>query len=325
MKSLFGVLLGCAIATASSAQSVHVSGVVKDKNNNPVAWAFVKEAGSNIATYSNANGQFNLNVNKPNSKLIVSAANLKAKSIDVNNGQDISVMMDSDAADPATSEIKVADDAAFNAGLNRGYTFATTTGGLNIRVVNFDNSTKGSPYLFSKWTPGYAITTTDSLIQNNILSFNYDKTTGDLLLTGNKKTVLAVDTKNVKEFVFFDESTGSNRVFEMVKAISPDRFEERLATGKNYTLYKRIATRFVKANFVTNGITSSGNNYDEYIDEPSYYIINNAGVMQKVDLKKKSLIKALITHEDKAKKFFSESDADIDENFVVDLVRYVNS
>jgi len=88
--------------------------------------------------------------------------------------------------------------------------------------------------------------------------------------------------------------------FAKVPLISQQNFQLVLVKpGKKYALYKTINTKFVKANYVSDGLTERGNNYDEYVDEEVYFVVRNDNTLRTVQLKKK-IIKTI---------FFEEADA----------------
>jgi Holliday junction resolvase RusA-like endonuclease len=97
-----------------------------------------------------------------------------------------------------------------------------------------------------------------------------------------------------------------------------------LSSGSKYKIYKDLGTTFIKASFVTNGITSSGNNYDEYKDDAVYYVVKQGGQPQKIELKSKAIKTAFAAEADKVKKFFSDNEGDVDENYLKALGDYLN-
>jgi hypothetical protein len=46
-----------------------------------------------------------------------------------------------------------------------------------------------------------------------------------------------------------------------------------IAKGTKYAVYKLTTTKFVKSNYHTDGVTLTGNPYDEYIDKHKYYLV----------------------------------------------------
>ena len=75
-----------------------------------------------------------------------------------------------------------------------------------------------------------------------------------------------------------------------VPSVDDRHYVEQLSAGKRYSIYKVINTKLVRANFFTDGVITSGNKYDEYVDDPDYYVIKGtSGTPQKISLKKKAL------------------------------------
>ena len=50
-----------------------------------------------------------------------------------------------------------------------------------------------------------------------------------------------------------------------------------LSAGSKYKIYKLTTTKFIKSDMETNGLVSSGNPYDEYADEITYYVLTVKG------------------------------------------------
>jgi hypothetical protein len=138
--------------------------------------------------------------------------------------------------------------------------------------------------------------------------------------------MFSVDKSQIKAFTLFDDN-GQQAVFEMVPAIDAKHYLQVLSSGSKYKIYKDLGTKFLKADFQTNGITSSGNNYDSYVDEGVYYIVKLPdGKPQKVSLKRKAIKAAFAADADKANKYMSAHDSDeVDDNFLKGLGDYMNN
>jgi hypothetical protein len=195
--------------------------------------------------------------------------------------------------------------------------------------VNFHagkEDTKGSRYLFPDWVGGVVTTKSGIVISKDSLLYNYDKISHDLYLT-DQKTVVQVDGENIKAFTL--RSAGRPMTFVRLETVQPNVFFQQLVdpgtTGSGYGLYKLIKTNFKKADYHTDGMVESGNNYDEYVDESEYYLVMPGGAAKKVELKKKSIREALAEAKQKTDDFFSvhRSD-DINENFLIGLVGSLN-
>jgi len=80
-----------------------------------------------------------------------------------------------------------------------------------------------------------------------------------------------VAKQEIKRVTLFD-SNAQLFVFEDVPAIDSKHYMQVLASGSKYKIYKDLGTKFIKSNFYTNGITSTGNKYDEYVDDSVYLL-----------------------------------------------------
>jgi hypothetical protein len=190
-----------------------------------------------------------------------------------------------------------------------------TSGSMAYNLSSKEN-TKGSRYLFDDWTKGYVTDVKGNPINSENYTFNYDKIGGTLLLSQDKQTAIAVDKEHVKNFVVYKADKAM--AFEYVPAIDATHYCEILATGARYKIYKLIKTKLVKADFKSDGMTSSGNKYDEYIDEPAYFVIDvKSAQPQQLGLKSKAIKQVFAADADKVKTFFTDhKDDDIDETFL---------
>ena len=109
-----------------------------------------------------------------------------------------------------------------------------------------------------------------------------------------------------------------------VPEINIDLFCEVIALGDSCAVFKLTTTKFVKANFQSDGIVSTGNNYDEYVDDVKYYVYNGrTDAYQPFLLKKKSII-AAFDNNARVNEYFSKHKDAIDENVVKNLADYIN-
>jgi hypothetical protein len=198
------------------------------------------------------------------------------------------------------------------------------TQGDAIATFRQKEETQGSRIFFKNFVHGYVITSEDSLIEDPTFLLDYDKIGGKLLLTKNRVTVIEVDADKVKSFTLFDE-LNQPYIFTMENDIDRKHFVQVIADGPVYKIYKKIKTKFVASNYVSDGVASSGNDYDEYEDEFIYYLLNvKTGKLQPIGLKKKVLKQAFAADEAKADGYFKTNDGDIDDNYLVALGDYMN-
>ena len=195
--------------------------------------------------------------------------------------------------------------------------------------VNFHTKgdTKGSRYFFPDWVGGVVTTKSGVVIAKDSLLYNYDKISHDLYLT-DQKTVVQVDGGNIKTFTL--NSLGRQMTFVRLESINPSAFFQQLVdpgtSGSGYGLYKLTRTSFKKADFHTDGMVESGNNYDEYVDANEYYLVAPGGKeAKKVELKKKPIRDLLADAKQKTDDYFAaHRNDDINENFLIGLISSLN-
>ena len=198
-------------------------------------------------------------------------------------------------------------------------------GGM-MPVFHQPTETKGRRYLMSDWSEGLVVNQFDTIIKNAAYLYNYDKITGDLLMTQDKQTYVEIDRPQVKSFAIKNNESGY--VFVRVPLIdNGDGYFQLLGKGNKYAVYKSIKTKLVKANGVSNGLTAVGNDYDEYVDEVVYYFVDEKNkTVKQFELKKKSIKEATVSEKDKTEKYFVDHKKDdINDKFVAEFVNYLNT
>ncbi|MEZ2337271.1 carboxypeptidase-like regulatory domain-containing protein [Mucilaginibacter sp. RCC_168] len=316
MKKIILIAL-TVLCKISFAQTIAVNGTVTDQAGKPVAFAFVSDSQHPYATYSDQSGAFSLQAD-PASNLIVTANFHNEARVKLDNPSNVKVVMTAGEAPKQDVTTKTTVANFFKPDEN----LVDHNVSIN-RIGTGQEGLHGSRFLFNDWVHGFAVTPQDSLKQSDVYLFNYDKVGGNLIFTRNKTTAMLVVKQEIKGFTLFDENAVPY-VFEDVPAINAKRYVEVLSAGKKYKIYKDLGTTFIKANFVTNGITSSGNNYDEYKDESVYYVVKQGGQPQKTELKTKALKLVFADDADKLKKFLSDNEGEIDDNYLKALGDYLN-
>jgi hypothetical protein len=198
-----------------------------------------------------------------------------------------------------------------------------TTGSSGVNAFNgYDNNTKGRRYYFDNWVKGSVISNTGNEINSTDYFFNFDKVTNNLLVTKDKKEIVEVNKESLKEIHFNDK--GIDYDFIIVEKITPDKFVEVIVKNDKVSLYKTINTHFVKANYTTNGLTETGNAYDEYVDAPAYYI-SYKGDLRPVIMKFKSIKSGLKEESKKVNDFYADHMNDeVDETYLKNIVFFIN-
>jgi hypothetical protein len=319
MKRITILCLLILIGKFAFAQMAAVSGTVVDDNGKPVPFAFIKDAQHNFQTFSGPDGTFTLNTN-PSSSLMATGSGFKQATVAIDNKADLKITMHHD--DGAGKSVS-------------GKTNAFTMQEIDTKdrearpLSHFGTAQEelhGSPYLYDHWVHGYAISAQDSLVENSNYLFNYQKIDGMLLYTDDGKTVYGVYKDKAKSFVLFDDN-GKQVAFEFVPAIDGKHYVQVLASGDKYKIYKQLNTEFVKNDFVTNGIITTGNNYDSYVDQSVYYVVKlPEGKLQKLTLKRRAIKNAFAADPNKVNSFLSSHDSDeLNDAFLKNLGIYMNN
>jgi hypothetical protein len=346
----YSLLLLITIITChwANAQTISISGTVKTAQGDPLHLAFVQDKQYKYGAYTDSLGNFTMDAN-PNSKLQVTCRGFRAKQVSIDSKTSFSIVLqpivnivgNKDAistSDDRNNDINIAtlrDMMLFEQpmytiknemnpwGNVKGANTVDMAQGAILPQFNHREDTKGIRLFFSGWMHGFVVNATDSTIQNPLLFFNYDKIGGSLLLTKDKHVVIQIAKRSIKSFTIFDE-LNQPHTFNVIPAIDTGHFVQLIAGGNNYSIYKLTKTEFIKSNFSTDGVASSGNHYDEYADENTYYVIGKSGAPQKIALKKKSLKEAFNGDSNKLNQYFSTNSGDIDDNYLKDLGDYMN-
>ncbi|HZY37999.1 MAG TPA: carboxypeptidase-like regulatory domain-containing protein [Mucilaginibacter sp.] len=312
----------------ANAQTIKISGTVRNQSGNPLHYAFVQDKIIKNGVYTDVRGAFTLDVN-PGSKLRVNCAGYNDTTIAVDNKTAFSIVLSQAPgviAKPiaGTSEhLNNVVESSFRDLVNLDGPPIVIQQGSILPSFTVKQETRGSRYFFQGWVHGFVINAKDSLIQRPEFLFDYDKTEGGLLLSQDGKSAVEIDRDLVKSFTLYGQD-GEMSSFDNVPAISKNRYAEVIEKGNKYKIYKLINTEFIKSNYQTNGISSSGNQYDEYVDNSTYYVIGNDGAPRKIALKKKSLKEAFNDDLNKLNDFMKTNDGDIDDNYLAALGDYMN-
>jgi hypothetical protein len=203
------------------------------------------------------------------------------------------------------------------------YSFHPIMSNGNIYAYGTNFNIKGTRLLFDEWVRGTVVKNSGEEINGNIYYFNFDKITNNLLVTVDKQQIIEVYKDSIQSFRFNEK--GELYAFEKFPAIERYRFVRVLIKdSEKYSLFKDMHTKLVAADFQTNGLTESGNPYDEFVDSRKYYIVYK-GEVRPVELKFSSIKKVLKENSSMAKDYYANHVMDeIDEAYLSDIVEYVN-
>ena len=210
----------------------------------------------------------------------------------------------------------------FSAGSgNKTYT------GSAVPVFNHLEDTHGTRYLFDKWVHGTIVNAKGELIANDSFFLNYDKISESLFLTIDRQTIVEIAKKEIKAFTL--ENGGQELKFERVPLIdNKNLFQVLIRDTIGFSLYKLYHTKFRKADYTNDGIHESGKNYNEFIDQPQYFVLYPDREIISVDvLTRKAIGKAFTLNviHDKVLSYLSMHEKEPeDEDLLKNLVLYLN-
>jgi hypothetical protein len=312
-------------------QKLHITGSIIDSASKPVPMASVTIEKTKQGIAADETGRFNLSVSA-GVKILVSAIGFKDTLLVIKNAEPLNIILKhaehelsevvvkdnsaymSQVSNQIKNEIFQAEALHYKMenNLSNGisvYEGMDASGNAYHVVSLLPNShiyqgsalpefhsredTKGSIYLFDVWMKGIVANANDSTIVDDAENFyNINKITGELMMTRDFSSGLSVDSKTVKFFILFD-SLKNLFTFLKMPAIDARQFCEVISLGSNYDIVRLTTTKFVKADFHSDGIASTGNNYDEYADTKKYYLMDmKTGNITKFDMKKKDLKQA---------------------------------
>ena len=364
-KLLSIISLFLLFAKFCSAQNLNITGTIKDDNNKPVPLVSIKVEKSKKGVATDESGNFKLNVPEDSRITISATGykdtvviikndaplniTLRATEKNLDNVTVTDVKHNYSSYNQIKNDIVQADFLHYKMenNITSGIGVYEGTQIVNDRLQNYHNvaysssssiyqgtalpefhakeDTKGSLYLFDAWNKGVVANKDDSsYIDDPKNSYNINKITGDLIMTRDFQSALTVDKSQVK-FVTLYDSLKNSYSFLIVPIINTGLFSQVIALGDNYDIFKLTTTKFVKANFHSDGIASTGNNYDEYVNADSYYLLNvKTNELNKFDLKKKT-IKQIFANVPKANDYFSQhKNDDFNDLFLKGLGNYIN-
>jgi hypothetical protein len=183
---------------------------------------------------------------------------------------------------------------------------------------------KGSRYLFLSWTPG-SVTDQNNVIYSKEYTFNFDKIDHELYarynLQGNISII--VDKSKVKRFTIGAENFINS---SLINPKEPGLFYQVLVEDSSkISLYKLTKTKFVRANPSDMTNVKTGNFSSEFVDGITYYVLIGKD-LSKINLTANNIRKVLKTQSEKVSSYYElNSSKDVDEEFLIELVKYLNS
>lgn len=198
-----------------------------------------------------------------------------------------------------------------------------TGSGLPVFLIKED--TKGNRYLYEKWVRGSVVGVDGVVYNSSKYLFNYDKVAQKLLMLLDSNKMLTLNSGDISGFTLQDDT--SQYHFERIKnSTDLDFYQPLYKDEKGYSFYKLVKTKFMKADYQSNGIVESGRKYDEYVDEAQFFILSAKQELSRIDFKKKSLEKVFDQEASKLQLFFDQHKGEkVNEEFVSSLVQFINT
>jgi len=321
MKKLILTFLSFGIPGFIMAQTISLTGSIKDQHGFPVHYAFILDQQQKNATFSDSLGNFSLKVG-PASQLNINCNGYQDDSLQVAGKDHLDIVLKQNPANiTGNQKLKNNDldilQEAFKT--NSSQYLAAHLNGVGSMVFTDVKETVGSRFLFNQWVHGYVMKNDGSLVQMKEVTFNYDKMAGDLYLSVTNASVMLADKDVIKSFTLFSPK-GQMMTFEQVKEISKDLYLQVISSGSKYKIYKAIITKFTPSNYKTDGIVSSGNTYDEFIDEYAYFVLNlSANSLRALKIRKKDIKEVFAAEGNKLTDYMTAHNGKIDESYIKDL------
>ena len=186
--------------------------------------------------------------------------------------------------------------------------------------------TVGSLYLTRNWVKGSVELSNHKMLPEleEPLLFNFDKINNVVYTVNRDNNVIFYPPDSVLSFNLVADNTVFS--FEKINWISDNFFlMPVLKSDKGYSLYKRLFTRFLQADFSGEGYYTKGRKFDEYVDYYEYYITypgNN--LFRKLYLKEKDIRRALRDETKLLDDFFTYHEHEIDEQSLIGIVQFIN-
>ena len=315
MKLLFSVLFTALAINVMKAQNTVVTGSVKDETGKLLHYVFIDDNSYKNAELTDSLGNFTIAAH-PDSKLLFKLDGYKdtvisAKAIAA--GAPITLK-------PAPSQAVAADIQIET--LPLAVPTSVSEDG-KVTIVSKANVV-GSRYLLDSFGHGFFTDASGKQVDNSNCLFNYEKMSGYLLLTLNKRTVMQAGRNQVKSFTIYDK-TDRRLDFELVPAIEKSHFVQLLAGGSKYKIYKRIKTEFTPTEISHTASGDRGQDHDEFNDDFTYYVLDvPTGKVTEFSLRKKSIKQAFPNENDKVTTFLAENKNSIDDAYIGKLGAYLN-
>jgi hypothetical protein len=188
------------------------------------------------------------------------------------------------------------------------------------------DSVKGSPYLANSWLRGAVDLANHKRLPEpgHVLFFNYDKFNERLFATDGVNRTWIYPNDSISSFSLIDSNT--LYLFEKITWISMSHFLQPMVKSESgYSLYKRLITKFISADFKNEGYYTTGNDFDRYTDFYEYYVVYSGNrSFKKLYLNERAIRKSLKSESFRLNLFFSKNSAPLDDHKFVELIQFLN-
>lgn len=314
----------------TKSQTSNITGTVTNQQGTPLHFVFVHDQKSTNATFTDSLGNFSVII-KPAAELqfeltgykdtLISAEKLSANAQIVlrsNGSADGSSTASTAPVGLSTKPITVDYQA------NENISNAGASGGTITGMAHQKGNVHGNRYLFEDFAHGFVVNAQGGLYANPTYLYDYDKMGGGIMLSVNNGAVSQLDDAQIKTITLFGNGD-KTYVLTKVPLIDNGHYVQVLASGAKYNIYKATQTTFVKSDYVNRGVAAHGNDYDEFVDDYTYYLFDvQANQVQKIAPKKKALKAAFAKDADKINKYLADHSGDIDDAYLTGLGAYMN-
>lgn len=321
-RTFLSCLLALSAAQIASAQITSIVGSVKDDKGTPLRYVFVLDAQYKNAALTDSLGDFSIKTNS-DSKLQFALPGYTDVTLPVNKGG-ASLQVVLKETSPGAANASANEVAAQVTNKQEAVDATTMRAGGQIAPGHQKGNLVGSQYLFDLFAHGFIVESSGDIVYNSANLLDFDKVRGGLLLAKDPKSIELVDWDRIKGFTLYS-STGVRYDFEKDTAINQSHFLQVIATGPKYKIYKLIKTKFVRSDYVNNGAAPHGHDYDEFVDDADYFVVDvQANKHMELSLKKKSLKADFAKEGDKIEKYLKDNSGRIDDAYLSKLGTYMN-
>jgi hypothetical protein len=184
----------------------------------------------------------------------------------------------------------------------------------------------GSTYLTKKWCRGTIEMTNHRRIPEagQLLLFNFDKVHNVLFVINEQGKQWSYPIDSIAGFEFMEN--GDSYSFAKIPWISTSFFLMPMyQSEKGYSLYRRLFTKCIRAEYVNAGYYSEGKKYDEFVDYYEYYLTYPGNTSyRKVTLRENVVRRALRDEAGLLQEFFNLHDNEINEQNLLGIIQYID-